>query len=52
MKKIRKNDEVVAISGRDKGRRGEVLKVLEDGRLLVSNMNLVKKHKKSKPERW
>ena len=49
MKKIRKNDEVVAISGRDKGRRGEVLKVLEDGRLLVSNMNLVKKHKKANP---
>ena len=49
MKKIRKNDEVVSISGRDKGRRGEVLKVLEDGRLLVSNMNLVKKHKKANP---
>ena len=49
MKKIKKNDEVVAISGRDKGRRGEVLKVLDDGRLLVSNMNLVKKHKKANP---
>ena len=49
MKKIKKNDEVVAISGRDKGRRGEVLKVLDDGRLLISNMNLVKKHKKANP---
>ena len=37
----------LAISGRDKGRRGEVLKVLDDGRLLVSNVNLVKKHKKA-----
>ena len=46
MKKIKKDDEVVAISGRDKGRRGEVLKVLGDGRLLVANINLVKKHKK------
>ena len=49
MKKIKKNDEVVAIAGRDKGRRGEVLKVLDDGRLIVSNMNLVKKHKKPNP---
>ena len=49
MKKIKKNDDVVAISGKDKGRRGQVLKVLGDGRLLVSNMNLVKKHKKANP---
>jgi large subunit ribosomal protein L24 len=49
MKKIKKNDDVVAISGKDKGRRGQVLKVLGDGRLLVSNMNLVKKHKRANP---
>ena len=46
MLKIKKNDEVVVIAGRDKGQRGEVLDVRKDGRLVVSGINLVKKHKK------
>lgn len=49
MLKIRKNDEVVAIAGRDKGRRGEVLEVKKDGRLLVAGINMVKKHRKPNP---
>ncbi len=49
MNKIRKGDEVVVIAGRSKGQRGSVLKRLEDGRLLVENVNMVKKHVKPNP---
>jgi len=49
MLKIKKNDEVVVIAGRDKGRRGEVLRVLKDGRLMVAGINMVKKHKRPNP---
>jgi large subunit ribosomal protein L24 len=48
MRKIKKNDDVIIISGKDKGNRGSVLKVLED-RLLVSGINKVKKHQKPNP---
>ncbi len=49
MLKIKKDDEVVVIAGRDKGKRGDVLNVLKDGRLLVSGVNIVKKHQKPNP---
>ena len=49
MIKIRKNDEVVVIAGKDKGKRGTVQKVMNDGRLLVSGINMVKKHQKPNP---
>ncbi len=49
MLKIRKEDEVIVIAGRDKGRRGEVLEVLGDGRLLVSGVHLLKKHQRANP---
>ncbi|HEY3643929.1 MAG TPA: 50S ribosomal protein L24 [Gammaproteobacteria bacterium] len=49
MNKIRKGDEVVIISGKDKGRRGSVLKVLDDDRVLVENVNMVKKHQRPNP---
>jgi large subunit ribosomal protein L24 len=45
--KIKKGDKVVVISGRDKGRKGEVTQVLpKEGRALVSGVNLVKRHQK------
>ncbi|NLG76752.1 MAG: 50S ribosomal protein L24 [Xanthomonadaceae bacterium] len=50
MNKIRKGDEVVVIAGRDKGRRGTVIKVLED-KVLVENLNMVKRHTKPNPQR-
>lgn len=50
MLKIKRNDEVVVIAGRDKGKRGKVTKVLE-GKLLVSGVNIVKKHQKPNPQR-
>jgi large subunit ribosomal protein L24 len=45
--KIRKNDKVIVIAGKDKGTRGRVLKVLTDrDRLIVEKVNVVKRHKK------
>ncbi len=49
MQKIRKNDDVIVIAGRDKGKRGEVLEVRADGRLLVAGVNIVKKHQRPNP---
>jgi large subunit ribosomal protein L24 len=48
--KIRKGDTVVVITGRDKGRSGEVLRVIpDDNRVLVDGINMVKKHKRPSP---
>ena len=49
MNKIRKGDEVVVITGKDKGRRGTVLQIFEDERVLVEGVNIVKKHQKPNP---
>ncbi len=49
MQRIKKDDEVIVIAGRDKGKRGNVLRVTADGRALVDNINLVKKHKRGNP---
>ena len=51
MHKIRKGDEVVVIAGRDKGRRGAVLKLLDGERVLVENVNMVKRHMRPNPQR-
>jgi len=50
MRKIRKGDHVIVVSGRDKGRRGAVIQVLGDGRVLVENVNMAKKHTKPNPQ--
>ena len=47
--KIRKGDEVIVITGKDKGRRGTVLQVFADERVLVEGVNLAKKHIKPNP---
>lgn len=49
MNKIRKGDEVIVTTGRDKGRRGTVLTVFDDGRLLVEGINVSKKHQRPNP---
>lgn len=49
MRKIRKGDDVIVTAGRDKGRRGTVQEVRRDGRLIVENVNVVKKHQKPDP---
>ena len=49
MNKIRKDDEVVVITGKDKGRRGKVREVLASGQLVVEGINVAKKHQKPNP---
>jgi large subunit ribosomal protein L24 len=48
MNKIRKGDDVIVIAGKDKGKRGTVLRMLE-GKVLVEGANRVKKHQKPNP---
>lgn len=50
MLKIKNNDEVVVISGKDKGKRGKVLRVLGD-KIVISGVNVVKRHQKPVPQR-
>ena len=50
MNKIVKNDQIVIVSGKDKGRRGNVTQVLENGKLLLQGLNLAKKHQKGNPQ--
>ena len=49
MNKIRKGDEVIVRTGKDKGRRGTVLQIFDDGRVLIEGVNLAKKHTKPNP---
>jgi len=49
MNKIRKGDEVVVLTGKDRGRRGTVLRRVSDERLLVEGINRVKKHMRPNP---
>jgi large subunit ribosomal protein L24 len=49
MNKLRKGDEIVVTTGKDKGRRGTVLKILDNQRVLVEGINVAKKHTKPNP---
>ena len=49
MEKIRKGDEVVVIAGRDKGKRGNVLRRVGEQHLVVDGINVVKKHQRPNP---
>ena len=49
MKKIRKGDQVIVLTGRDKGKRGAVSRRVDDDRLEVEGVNIVKKHVKPNP---
>jgi large subunit ribosomal protein L24 len=50
VKKIRKGDMVILIAGRDKGRRGAVIEVLDDDRVRVEGLNMSKKHQRPNPQ--
>jgi large subunit ribosomal protein L24 len=50
MKKIRKGDEISVLAGRDKGKRGAVLRVLDNDRVIVEGVNMVKRHTKPNPQ--
>ncbi len=49
MNKIRTGDEVIVITGRDKGKRGKVAERASEDRLIVDGVNIVKKHTKPNP---
>jgi large subunit ribosomal protein L24 len=51
MRKIKKGDDVIVIAGKDKGKRGQVLAMRDDGRVVVQNINMVKRHTKGNPAR-
>ena len=52
MRRIRKDDEVIVIAGKDKGRRGKVIQVVENGeRVIIGGVNLIKRHTKPNPAR-
>jgi large subunit ribosomal protein L24 len=48
--KILKNDEVIVVAGKDKGKQGKVTQVRADGKLFVEGVNLIKKHQKPNPQ--
>lgn len=50
MRKIKRNDEVIVIAGKDKGKRGTVRRVLTDDRVIVSGIQMIKKHQKPNPQ--
>ena len=49
MSKIKQGDEVVVIAGKDKGRRGAVIRVLTNDKILVETINIARKHQKANP---
>jgi len=50
MNKIRKGDEVIVITGKDKGRTGNVIRIMPNNRVLVENINMAKRHTKGNPQ--
>ena len=50
MLKIKRDDEVIILAGKDKGKRGKVRKVLDNNKVIVSGVNMVKKHTRPNPQ--
>ncbi|NPA72933.1 MAG: 50S ribosomal protein L24 [Gammaproteobacteria bacterium] len=50
MNRLKKGDEIIVITGKDKGKRGSVSQILDNGKVLVDGINLVKKHTKGNPQ--
>ncbi|MBB1073015.1 50S ribosomal protein L24 [Rhodoferax sp. 4810] len=51
MRKIKTGDDVMVITGKDKGKRGSVLRVIDGSYVVVENVNMAKKHQKQNPQR-
>ena len=51
MNKLKKGDSVIVIAGKDKGKKGEILKMIEPNKVVISNVNLAKKHVKPNPNK-
>ena len=49
MRKIKRDDEVIVITGKDKGKRGKVSRVVDDNRVVVAGVNIVKRHTRPNP---
>jgi large subunit ribosomal protein L24 len=49
MQKLKKGDEVIVLTGKDKGKQGKILRVLDSGKVLVEGINRAKKHLKGNP---
>ena len=49
MRKIKKGDNVVVITGRDKGKRGDVTRIVDDDHVIVAGINQLKKHQRPNP---
>ncbi|MBB3102849.1 50S ribosomal protein L24 [Azomonas macrocytogenes] len=49
MQKIHRDDEIIVLAGKDKGKRGKVLKVLADDKVVVGGVNIIKRHTKPNP---
>ena len=50
MLKIKSEDEVIILAGKDRGKRGKVRKVLDNNKVIVSGINMIKKHTKANPD--
>ncbi len=51
MRKIKKGDQVIVLAGKDKGKQGGVLRVIDNKKVIVENINMVKKHTKANPNK-
>ena len=50
MLKIKRDDEVIVLAGKDKGKRGKVRRVMTDNRVIVAGVNMIKKHTRPNPQ--
>ena len=51
MRKIKRDDDVIVLTGKDKGKRGKVAKVIDASHVVVAGVNIMKKHQKPNPQR-
>jgi len=51
MRKIKKGDQVVVLTGKDQGKKGAVVRVVDNDRVVVENINMVKRHTKANPNK-
>jgi large subunit ribosomal protein L24 len=50
MQKLKKDDRVIVIAGKDKGKTGAITRIMDGGRMCVSGINMVKRHTKGNPQ--
>ncbi len=51
MRRLRNGDDIIVIAGKDKGKRGNIVKVISESKVVVSNVNKVKRHTKGNPQK-